>query len=369
MENKKFDGRISEILKKIFLKFKNNGVNLENGDIVQLSETQDALEQYINSEQSNVNETHKVIKKRKIKFWPLPLVLAAMTVMTLGFEKKENTITPSSVINYSEIFCDVYGINSEIVLDELSNVQTISNDNISFIGENQSTINSCSFNYISIQDGNQTIDIEIKQGEDIKDVIYDYYKKNYKNIEELNIKLHFDGPISGWINLNDILKNYSGNQSMQINIMLDEHYQSIFSIQRKYEEGENKFPIIRLTLPQKNVNNGTNVDGETVQLSEDMVSIDIVDKNGNLLPEGSIVVGSNGQKYIITNLDVNTKKFLELYPNETVSELTWNIQNIKKNITLVLMPIILGLYETYMLYKLEEEPEEEIDKENDVKSR
>lgn len=151
--------------------------------------------------------------------------------------------------------------------------------------------------------------------------------------------------------------------------MLDEYYQGNFLIQIKYEEGENKLPIIRLTLPQKNVNNGTNVDGETVQLSEDMVSIDIVDKNGNLLPEGSIVVGSDGQKYIITNLDVNTKKVLELHPNETVSELTWNIKNIKKNIALALIPIIpviIGLYSSYMFYKLEEE---EIDKENDVKSR
>ncbi len=362
----KDNNKINEIINKMFSKFKNKGIFLENNESVKSNEIEEAAKQYINSEQNDPNQTYKVIKRRKFKFWPLPLVLAVMTVMMLGFEKKESTITPSSVINYSEIFCDVYGINPEIILDNLSNVQTISNDNISFIGENESMINSCSFDYISIQDGNQIIDIEIKQGEDIKDVIDVYCKKNFKNIEELNIKIHFDGPISGWINLNDILKENLGNQSIQINIMLDEYYQGNFLIQRKYEEGENKLPIIRLTLPQKNVNNGTNVDGETVQLSEDMVSIDIVDKNGNLLPEGSIVVGSDGQKYIITNLDVNTKKVLELYPNETVSESKWNIQNIKKNISLALMPIIIGLYSSYMFYKLEEE---EIDKENDVKSR
>ena len=361
MESKKFDGKISEILKKIFLKFNNNGVNLENGDIVQLSETQDALEQYINSEQTNVNETHRVIKKRKIKVWPLPLVLAAMATMMFGFKINEETITPSSLINYSEISCTAYGINPDVVLN-------LSDDNIIFAGENESITNSYSIDYISIQDGNQIIDKEIKQGKDIKDVINDYCKENHKNIEDLDIKIHIDGPISGWVYLSDILKNNSNNQSIQINVMLDECYQVNLSFQRKYKDGENKLPVTSLNLSQKNINNG-NVDGESVQLSEDMIKIDIVDKDGNLLPEGSIVVGSDGQKYIITDLNISTKKILELYPNETVSKLTWDIQNIKRNIGLSLMPIIIGLYSSYMFHELEKESEEEIDEEINVKSR
>ena len=89
--------KIKEIIMKL------NSISLGNGDSTDLYETSKAVNKYINSNEPSCNETCKVVKKRKIKTWPI--VLAAIFAMSLGFKIKENRVNNSEILLRNEVCC------------------------------------------------------------------------------------------------------------------------------------------------------------------------------------------------------------------------------------------------------------------------
>ena len=105
-----------------------------------------------------------------------------------------------------------------------------------------------------------------------------------------------------------------------------------------------------LNLSHKYLDDNTN---RIIQLEIDEdLKIPVVDENGNLMPEGSIVVGSDGQEYKITKLSLNSQKKLVFYKDKIEYILTWNVQNINKQ--LALLAIATSLVGTYFINKKDE---------------
>lgn len=330
--------KIKEIIMKL------NSISLENGDSTDLYETSKAVNKYINSNEPSCNEPCKVVKKRKIKTWPI--VLAAIFAMSLGFKIKENRVSNSEILDCLEMKCVAYGINPDIVLEQILDVENIKNINVGPIEQNQNDTSIYSIDYVSIIDENQVAHKETTQGKNIKEIIDEYCKTHYKNIEDLIIKIHINGSISGWVSLNDILNE----ENDKTEIMLDEYYVGELI---SFENDEQYFLDLltdNLNLSHKYLDDNTN---RIIQLEIDEdLKIPVVDENGNLMPEGSIVVGSDGQEYKITKLSLNSQKKLVFDKDKIEYILTWNIQNINKQ--LALLAIATSLVGTYFINKKDE---------------
>lgn len=125
-------------------------------------------------------------------------------------------------------------------------------------------------------------------------------------VEELTVRIHLGSPVAGWVDFEDIgSKEEKEPKVKQTKIELEE--------QEKISGIQNDF------------------DGETITFENDgkEVTIKIVDENGNLLPYGSVVTGSDGVQYKVTNLTVVELATEATKDVGTKKSLKWSIHNIE----------------------------------------
>ena len=304
-------------------------------------------------------ENHKVVKRRKGKFKIWPLVLAAILTALLGFKYNQKAVTISEIEKISSLNYIAYGISEETILENENEIlQRVTSDiktgdtteiakgtnyyassdyqyggNSSY-GTFGSTVRPegvYTIDYISIINNGKIDEVVYEQGKNLGNVIEEYCQKNNTDISNLDIKLHIGGPVSGWVNLNDVLnKNDLAPQVKSTKTVLDNRYEG--SLRSRDEQQ------LLQTLAQNDLH--INVDGKDVSLK-------VVDSNGNLLPEGSTVIGSDGQEYKLTKLSLKNTKELNLYEEKTDKELNWSIQNINKELALLIAAG--GIVGTYLV--------------------
>ena len=304
-------------------------------------------------------ENHKVVKRRKGNFKIWPLVLAAILTALLGFKYNQKAVTISEIEKISSLNYIAYGIREETRLaNENEILQRVTSDiktgdtteiakgtnyyassdyqyggNSSY-GTFGSTVRPegvYTIDYISIINNGKIDEVVYEQGKNLGNVIEEYCQKNNTDISNLDIKLHIGGPVSGWVNLNDVLnKNDLAPQVKSTKTVLDNRYEGSL---RSHDEQQ-----LLQTLAQNDLH--INVDGKDVSLK-------VVDSNGNLLPQGSTIIGSDGQEYKLTKLSLKNTKELNLYEEKTDKELNWSIQNINKELALLIAAG--GIVGTYLV--------------------
>lgn len=125
-------------------------------------------------------------------------------------------------------------------------------------------------------------------------------------VEDLTVRIHLGSPVAGWVDFEDIgSKEEKEPQVKQTQIVLEEQ-EKISGVQKDF-------------------------DGETITFNngEKDVTLKITDENGNLLPYGSIVTGSDGVQYKVTDLTVIELATEATRDVGTKKALRWSIHNIE----------------------------------------
>lgn len=392
-----------DVIKKGYLMLGNKGVQLSSGEYIQMSEITKALEDYVylispekdpasstitSSETTPISQTelhsitslqpsipsniipnktvekHRVVKRRKNNSKVWPIILAALLTAMLGFKYNQKSVTIHEIEDISNLNYTAYGISEEMILENedeilqrvMSDIKTgdttemeagvkyYKSSDYQYGGDSThgtfgSTIRpegTYTIDYISIINNGKIDHVVYEQGKNLGNVIEEYCKNNNTDISKLDIKIHIGGPVSGWVDLKDVLnKDDLKPQIKETKSVLDKQY-----------SGEiNNFSGQFLTI---------NVNGKSV-------SLNIMDQNGNLLKEGSVVVGSDGQEYKLTKLNISDFKKLNSYKKYLGKELNWSVQNINQELALLLAAS--GIVGTYLVNIKKKEDYSKLDEE------
>lgn len=160
-------------------------------------------------------------------------------------------------------------------------------------------------------------------------------------IDDLDIKIHFGSDLDntrlGWVSLEDYIKDGK--------------------IVTSYDNTNKE------KVSYEGIIENFNTDYITINNGKENVTINVKDSDGNLIKPGSIVIGSDGQQYIVENL--NIKEELKSVVNEngeyeqkTVKKIEWNIKNC--NLLVGALPITIALAAYLKAKKLNQQAEKEV---------
>lgn len=344
-------------------KIPEGGILLENGfpatieelekryEELLMKQNEELSDEYILMDEEEVKEEKKYRFKKIIsKVLPAAIVLSSLAIGTTGIN---NTNIIRKETNYDIVSDDVTDISletEEIVpigtsvdlevsrydLDNLKIGDSIElPDGISYyestdhdfggknelkhIGDNSLQSKEYLLEGISIQipteDGSYRVgQVKWKTGMTLDEVVDDYLLNNGLDENDVNIRLHFSSPISGWVNYNELVT-----------------YKDVVTIENEKEIKETKH------IDQKVEDfNGT----VTFKNNEQEISVKLVDDDNNYLSVGSIVKGSDGKDYKIDTLNTLEVNRVVENTNEVVKDniLVWSL----KDISLPASAIIMG---------------------------
>ena len=286
------------------------------------------------------NEVHTVIKRKpkNIKIWPL--IMASIVSLLLALNVSVNK---SNLNELAEFNCEAYGVKCDTIyiakegttrnaLGDLKTGDSVpvesgtnyyaSSDYLYGGNSNSGTFGSVTrpegmytLEYISIIDNEKISKVVYEQGQKLSDIINTYCSENNRSFSDLEVMVHIGGPVSGWVNITTLLGEENFNQQIIIKeIRLDDCYSGTISLPSQQE-------LIK-SLAQNGIN--INVDGKTVNLK-------CTDDNGNLLPTGSVVIGSDGNEYRLTKLEFKEQSSGAIGD----AEIYLNFQSVKKEILLL----------------------------------
>lgn len=324
IEKIKLDGKVSNIknqdssslklkgknetdyLHKASLMLGNRGIKLSNGEYIEESEIKKALNNYIIKKASPPKQNKIYTVKRTKKKYPLltlliPIIMAA----TLGL----NSVQAESVKNIPEINEAIVkvqsGYNKEISNSEAlqsafatlntgdsiimeKGIQYHESSDYNYGGENKTgkfgdglrETGNYKLDYISIinKKTGDIIKVENNKNQNIGEFINKTLDQNNLNFSDVEVMIHIGGPVSGWVNAKDLTNLIENTKESN----------TIFKIDKEYNVIEKNFTgIITITL-----DNGSKVD------------LNIIDKDGNLLPKNTIIIGSDGKEYRLNEINI-----------------------------------------------------------------
>ena len=284
----------------------NKGLQLSKGDYKLAADIEKALNEYMlvnlvtRKNAPNPNKEEIYIAKRTKKKYSLtsaliPISMAAIMAFSMKTGKKVD-YTPNNTVGTFNIekMIQVPIDEDEAIQEELKNTylgnnvdmnkgkkfynssdyQYGGNDRSGEFGKGLRESGNYVIEYLSIINKNtgEIIKTAYKKGTNIGNEINKTLKDNNLKFSDVDIKVHIGGPVSGWIDINDIDSLKLNSNKVKINV--DETYKVI----------ESDF--------QGNIN-FKNKNGQNI-------SINILDSNGYILPSNSIVVGSDGNTYRVS---------------------------------------------------------------------
>lgn len=349
----------------------NHGLKLGTGEYVSLDEFNKAINDYvaitpIKENNDPLNKEKKVVRvtkryNNKATVWLA--VLGSLTILLSGFSRKnvEKINVPDDVKSYiqseKDLYFDVDGIVYEY--EPLDQTLRRTTENLT-LGGKLNIEDGKSFNTNSLETGvsktiGEDFSKEAKYSGDyritgfsivnngkvlnyiedfnglnnvtkLKDILDDTLSKNNLNFEDVQVKIHMgtnnDYTRLGWIDVTELI-----------------------NADTITEDQVNKFAS-KVGVDKGIINNFS---GDFITMSNG-VTLKIIDGNGNLLSNGSSVIGSDGKEYVINNLSLHTSvqenndKFVNIIDNnekEVNKELSWDIKNC--NLALGIAPLLAGV--------------------------
>lgn len=357
IQNKKNNQEVS----KGILMLGNQKLKLPNGDYVLLTDIERAMNDYVklipqeekekspstdNNNSSNYNgiindkknsdEKYRVIKRITKKILIIPMLIALLSTLLTGFklEEKSSTILISSTTQTAtvdinslleksqqdiidEVTKKVRDIKTGDKIDVQEGLEYHSSSDYKYGGKNitgtfgkNNPVGTYNVDYISILHDGKIVHVKYNKDESLGDNLAKVANKFNVSINELESYIHLGGPVSGWVNADDLVK-------FETQKFIRE--QSTF-----LEEGENIHDV------------ENNFNGNTITINDngENVVIKVTDDNGNIIENGSIVIGSNGQKYRIHDIKIE-QDFISTQQNiSTGKKLSWSLHNINKEYAL-----------------------------------
>lgn len=154
----------------------------------------------------------------------------------------------------------------------------------------------------------------------IGDAVDSYLKNNNLEKQNVNLRIHFSDPVSGWVNYSDLVK-----------------YKDIVVIEDDLKTKE--------TITNKS--HEENFDGKiSFKENGEDVTINVIDEEGALLSKGDMVIGSNKKIYSIDSLNVLNVKKMEENTLEYIDDqlLCWSVKDIALPSSMIIMgATLLGM--------------------------
>lgn len=343
----------------------NNGIDLNSGDYISVSELMTALNEYMIMEPKSKEETnvqkekqesliYRVKRKYKNKLSKWLVILASLAILLSGIKTMNNTKLVDlpeneekqivQMIEADQLFYNFYQLDvdyTEQMIKEAQKrvisslkmgdeVQLEDGDTLyensylqgkeTVIGKGLRQAGNYQVSGVSIiSDGkiiNKKVDLSIENpGFEIGAFINDVITENNLEEEKTDIRVHIGNnenlTRTGWIDISDLIKvDLEDEQTMENAIQQASSYNGVF----------NNFQ-------------GTTINIETIN---GPVTLNVLDSNGNLLQSGSKVIGSDGKEYIINNLHLShtseyqTSKDGSLASSNqlnSINNLSWSIQD------------------------------------------
>ncbi len=317
----------------------NKGIELPSGHYIQKEELQNALAQYMVVEKkketqpvvnttSNTNrpqqqtqqpeeqknERHAVVarKKSKVNLKALAaaaLIAAGLWLSGLGVDKKVSNAANYTVspIEYVQVVEDT----NKDVMDSLTTGSPIDvQNNIEYFHESDQATNiygtfggelrpagTYNLDHVAVLHNNQILDVAYEEGVNVNDFINKVSGQYGIDKDDLNVMFHLGGPVSGWTKMDDIMSKY-GEPAQVVHTEIDE--------------------INTFSGTQHNFNGNLELDLG----GKENVKMTVVDTQGHLLKDGTIVKASDNQEYKIKDIDVKQE--------DNGYSVNWSFNNVVK---------------------------------------
>ena len=286
------------------------------------------------------NEKYIVNVRRKTLLPILSIIMAIVTFLTsFGIKVDEKTVA-KYLVNEVEtvqvyegeeetrrrIYSDfVVGkkqyIESGIEFHESSDYDSGGKNNTGTFGSSIRKEGEYTLDHISILYNGQIKTVSSKDGEDLYKVVQKTAKDLGVEVQDLKIRLHFGNAVSGWVDLGELINDEDLTPKViEEKVVIKTEYKGIQDFDGK------------LSFQTK--------DGNFVEL-------DVLDKDGNTIDNGSVIKGSDGKLYEISNLQV------EQVDGE--KRITFDVQDFAKKTAIALSAAALL---AYALKKIKENIEE-----------
>lgn len=330
----------------------NDNLQLANGEYVSAQELSKALKDYVvakpnekisSPKQESKNEIKKVTKlqKLKVKLWPLILAgTIAITTIGININADKYIESPTISITAEQIESqdvletesqvaerlqskyttgDKIDIQKGIKYHESSNWEYGGRNNNAEFGNPQRPDGEYTLDYFSIIYSGGKVTAEYKQGQNLENVVQKVCIENNLKPNEVDIKFHIGGPVSGWISMNDLQSEKE--QTPQV-------IGKSITVENDY------------TAVQKNFEGMV-----TIKTENGLVQLNFLDEDGNLISDGTVLKGSDGREYRITSVE---QKYETLVGennslNSFGKSVEFELHDLNKEASLLLAGSALGL--------------------------
>ena len=294
---------------------------------------------------SKEEEKYEVIKRITKKMSVIPIIIALLSTLLSGLkiENKYDYVTmynqTSKVVydidtlvekNSQEIVDEVIKQTGDIKIGDKIEVQDglayHSSSDFKYGGSNRTGVfgqnnplGEYNVDYISIVYNKKIVKLKYDKNQSLEQNLNLVAQHLGVDVNELESYIHLGGPISGWVDVDDIIKSRINQTMKDRRVLLDEK-ENFVGVDQNF--------------------NGTTV---TINDSGEDVIIKIVDENGNVLSKGSVITGSNGEKYRLQ--DINVEEGLTAVEQKIPAgrNLSWSIHNMSKEYALASIAVATTL--------------------------
>lgn len=285
---------------------------------------------------SKEEEKYEVIKRITKKMSVIPIIIALLSTLLSGLkiENKYDYVTmynqTSKVVydidtlvekNSQEIVDEVIKQTGDIKIGDKIEVQDglayHSSSDFKYGGSNRAGVfgqnnplGEYNVDYISIVYNKKIVKLKYDKSQSLEQNLNLVAQHLGVDVNELESYIHLGGPISGWVDVDDIIKSRINHTMKDRRVLLDEK-ENFVGVEQNF--------------------NDTTV---TINDSGEDVILKIVDENGNVLSKGSVITGSNGEKYRLQ--DINIEECLTAVEQKIPAgrNLSWSIHNMSKEYAL-----------------------------------
>lgn len=343
--------------KKGIAMFGKDGLKLPNGEYLSEQEIMTAMEDYVKRttldpkvpvDEPKKEEKHTVIRRIVNRYPALFPLLTATAILISGFGN-EAIIEQRMNTRYEQDLD--YGVSQTQQIDTYENEGQVKqriysgieigkdmfvphgtyyygSSDYEYGGSNKHGIIGVTTNrpegrynidYFSILSDGKIIEVEREKGVDLYDTLEKTFEKTGKTLEDVEIKLHIGGPVSGWLDVTDVvLKDEFEPKLIDSKIVLDEEHTYSDTIE--------------------------NFSGDTITVNdgEKDIVINVKDEDGNFIKPGTTVVGSDGKEYQFTELEVEKEEIVDIEEVQTGTKVNWKLSNIDKKEQLAIAAIAVA---------------------------